>query len=117
MKMSSKSFDASREVIETRESEHGVVVEVAKPQLKQPSMYRVVLINDDFTPMDFVVEVLELFFGANREKAIRIMLQVHTSGKGICGVYTFDIAETKVAQVMAYAQQYQHPLLCQMEEA
>jgi len=114
--MSGKWFDASKD-IETTEGGHDVVVEVAKPQLKRPPMFRVVLMNDDFTPMDFVVEVLELFFGLDREKAIRIMLQVHTSGKGICGVYTFDIAETKVAQVMRYAQQYQHPLLCQMEEA
>jgi len=115
--MSSEWFDTSKDIIETTESGHDVVVEVAKPKLKRPPMYRVVLMNDDFTPMDFVVEVLELFFGLDREKAIRIMLQVHTSGKGICGVYTFDIAETKVAQVMGYAQQYQHPLLCRMEEA
>jgi len=115
--MSSIWFDASRDAVATRDVGHEVAVDTAKPRLKQPPMYQVVIMNDDFTPMEFVVEVLELFFSMDREKAIRIMLQVHTSGKGVCGVYTYDIAETKVAQVMSYAQQYQHPLLCQMEEA
>jgi ATP-dependent Clp protease adaptor protein ClpS len=89
----------------------------AKPKLKPPPMYKVVLINDDYTPMEFVVHVLEAFFQMSREKATRIMLHVHTRGKGICGVYTRDIAETKVAQVNDYARANDHPLLCVMEEA
>lgn len=87
-----------------------------KAELKRPSMYKVVLLNDDYTPMEFVVEVLEGFFGMNREKATTVMLQVHTAGKAICGVYTYDIAETKVAQVNDYARQHEHPLTCQLEE-
>ncbi|WP_405234689.1 ATP-dependent Clp protease adapter ClpS [Lentisalinibacter salinarum] len=95
----------------------GLAVEESRPKLKRPPLYRVVLINDDFTPMEFVVEVLERVFGMDRPKATRIMLEVHTRGKGVCGVYTYEIAETKVAQVNGYAQQHQHPLLCTMEEA
>jgi ATP-dependent Clp protease adaptor protein ClpS len=95
----------------------GLAVEESRPKLKRPPLYRVVLINDDYTPMEFVVEVLERVFGMDRPKATRIMLEVHTRGKGICGVYTYEIAETKVAQVNGYAQQHQHPLLCTMEEA
>ncbi len=93
-----------------------LAVEEARPRLKKPSLYRVVLINDDFTPMEFVVEVLESIFGMERSQATRVMLEVHTKGKGICGVYTFEIAETKVAQVTTIAQQQQHPLLCTMEK-
>ena len=77
----------------------GVVVEEARPQVKQPPLYQVVLLNDDYTPMEFVVDVLEKFFSLNRPTATRIMLEVHTKGKGVCGVFTFEIAETKVAQV------------------
>lgn len=95
----------------------GLVVEEASPRLKRPPMYRVLLINDDYTPMEFVVDVLQRIFGLDRPKATRIMLEVHTRGKGVCGVYTFEIAETKVAQVTSYARQHQHPLLCTMEEA
>lgn len=80
-------------------------------------MYKVFLLNDDFTPMEFVVTLLEQLFGMDREKATRVMLQVHSNGKGICGVYTYEVAETKVAQVSEYAQQHQHPLMCSMEEA
>lgn len=86
----------------------------AKP--KPPSMYRVVLLNDDFTPMEFVVDVLERFFNKNREQATQIMLQVHTEGSGVCGIYPHGIAETKVSQVLAYANEYQHPLQCAMQE-
>jgi ATP-dependent Clp protease adaptor protein ClpS len=86
----------------------------AKP--KPPSMYSVLLFNDDFTPMEFVVEVLERFFNKNREQATQIMLQVHTKGSGICGIYPLDIAETKVSQVMALAQEQGHPLQCNMQE-
>jgi len=98
------------------ENDHGVAVEEARPRLKKPPLYRVVLLNDDYTPMDFVVQVLQKIFSMNRPTATRVMLEVHTKGKGICGVYTFEIAETKVAQVTGLAQQHQHPLLCTMEE-
>ncbi|MCG5536639.1 ATP-dependent Clp protease adapter ClpS [Ectothiorhodospira mobilis] len=95
----------------------GFAVDEAKPRLKQPPQYKVVLLNDDYTPMEFVVEVLEVFFAMDREKATRVMLHVHTRGKGVCGIYTRDIAETKVAQVNDYSREHQHPLLCTMEEA
>ena len=94
-----------------------LAVEEAKPEIKEPPLYRVVLLNDDYTPMEFVVLVLEIFFGMNREKATQVMLHVHTRGVGVCGVFTKDIAETKVAQVNDYARTNQHPLMCTMEEA
>lgn len=100
-----------------RHGDSGLAVEKAKPELKPPRMYKVVLLNDDYTPMEFVVHVLEAFFGMNREQATQVMLHVHTRGKGVCGVYTRDIAETKVAQVNAFSRTHQHPLLCTMEEA
>ena len=96
---------------------HEVAVEEVAPKLKRPSLYRVILINDDFTPMEFVVEILESVFGMERNRATRVMLEVHTRGKGICGEFTYEIAETKVAQVMGVAQQQQHPLLCTMEKS
>ena len=95
----------------------GVAVEAARPEVEEPKLYKVVLLNDDYTPMEFVVVVLETFFGMNRETATRIMLHVHTRGKGICGVFTRDIAETKVTQVNAFSRAHQHPLMCAMEEA
>ena len=95
----------------------GLALEEARPKLKEPPMYRVFLLNDDYTPMEFVVTLLEKLFGMDREKATRIMLQVHSQGKGVCGIYTYEIAETKVAQVSEYAQRHQHPLMCSMEEA
>ena len=95
----------------------GVAVEEAPPKLKQPPMYKVLLLNDDYTPMEFVVHILENFFRMNREQATRVMLNVHTNGKGICGTYTHEVAETKVAQVNEYSRQNSHPLLCDMEEA
>ena len=94
-----------------------LAVEEARPKVKQPPLYRVVLINDDYTPMEFVVDILETIFGMERTRATQVMLEVHTKGKGICGVYNYEIAETKVAQVMGIAQQHQHPLLCEMEES
>ncbi len=96
---------------------YDLAVEEARPKLKQPPLYRVVLLNDDFTPMEFVVDVLESIFAMERTRATQVMLEVHTKGKGICGVYNFEIAETKVAQVMTTARQHQHPLLCTMEES
>jgi ATP-dependent Clp protease adaptor protein ClpS len=100
-----------------RDDDSGLVLEEARPRLKRPPLYRVILLNDDYTPMEFVVQVLQKVFGLDRNTATRIMLEVHTKGKGICGVYTYEIAETKVAQVTSLAQQHQHPLLCTMEEA
>jgi ATP-dependent Clp protease adaptor protein ClpS len=100
--------------------QHGsydIAVEEARPKIKQPPLYQVVLINDDFTPMEFVVDILESVFGMERTRATQVMLEVHTKGKGVCGVYNFEIAETKVAQVMSIAKQHQHPLLCTMEES
>ena len=93
----------------------GLVVQEAKPKLKRPPLYNVVLLNDDFTPMEFVVHVLEQFFGMDREKAVRIMLHVHTQGKGVCGCFSREIAETKVSQVNDYSRENNHPLLCSME--
>jgi ATP-dependent Clp protease adaptor protein ClpS len=98
------------------EDGRGLALEEAKPKLRKPPLFRVLLINDDYTPMEFVVEVLELIFGMDRPKATRIMLEVHTKGKGVCGVFTYEIAETKVAQVTSHSQQHQHPLLCTLEE-
>jgi len=96
---------------------YDLAVEEARPKTKRPPLYRVVLINDDFTPMEFVVDILESVFGMERTRATQVMLEVHTKGKGVCGVFNFEIAETKVAQVMGIAKQHQHPLLCTMEES
>ena len=97
--------------------DRGLAVEEARPKLKKPPLFRVVLLNDDYTPMEFVVHVLEQFFGMNREKATQVMLHVHTRGMGVCGVFSKDIAETKVAQVNEHSRANQHPLLCTLEEA
>ncbi len=97
--------------------ESGTVVEKQATRTTPPRMYQVVLLNDDFTPMEFVVGVLQKFFGKGREQATQIMLRVHHDGRGICGVYPRDIAASKVEQVGNYAQQHQHPLQCVMEEA
>lgn len=96
--------------------EGGLAVEEAKPKLKPPKKYKVVLLNDDYTPMEFVVQILTSFFGMNQEQATKIMLTVHTKGKAICGEYDYEIAETKVEQVNNYSRKHQHPLLCTMEE-
>ena len=93
-----------------------LAVEQAKPALKMPSMYQVIMYNDDYTPMEFVVEILESFFNMDREKSTQIMLAVHTQGKAICGVFTRDIAETKVTQVNQYSCDNEHPLLCGMDQ-
>lgn len=94
----------------------GVAVDESRPKLKPPPLYCVILLNDDFTPMEFVVHILESFFGMPNEKAMQVMLHVHTRGKGVCGVFAYDVAETKVSQVNAYARENEHPLLCTMEE-
>ncbi|HET7299147.1 MAG TPA: ATP-dependent Clp protease adapter ClpS [Oleiagrimonas sp.] len=96
--------------------EHGVAVAPSRPETQRPSLFQVVLLNDDFTPMDFVVEVLRSFFGMNQERAVQVMLHVHTRGKGICGVFTREVAETRVNQVNQYSRNHQHPLLCTMEK-
>ena len=93
----------------------GVVVRT-RPKTKKPSMYKVLMLNDDYTPMEFVVHVLERFFNKNREEATRIMLHVHQRGVGVCGVFTYEIAETKVNQVMDFARRHQHPLQCTLEK-
>ena len=102
---------------ESNRPEHGFVVEEAQPETAQPPLYRVILLNDDYTPMEFVVDVLEKFFAMDRPMATRVMLEVHTRGKGVCGVFTYEIAETKVSQVTGYSREHQHPLLCTLEEA
>ncbi|WP_424136862.1 ATP-dependent Clp protease adapter ClpS [Roseomonas chloroacetimidivorans] len=93
----------------------GVVVK-ARPRTRKPTMYKVLMLNDDYTPMEFVVHVLERFFQKNRDEATRIMLHVHRRGVGVCGVFTYEVAETKVTQVMDLARQNQHPLQCTIEK-
>ena len=106
------------------DNEHGdehldgdLALQDAKPAVKKPPLYKVVLLNDDYTPMEFVVEVLEVFFRMNFEQATQVMLTVHTHGKGVCGIYTRDIAETKMIQVNQYSRENQHPLLCEIESS
>lgn len=94
----------------------GLALQDAEPDFAPPPMYRVVLLNDDYTPMDFVVEVLEKFFAMDREAATRVMLAVHNQGRAVCGIYTRDIAETRAMQVNQYARECQHPLLCEAEK-
>ncbi len=100
----------------TRRKEDSLL-EAERTTEKPPRLYKVLLLNDDYTPMEFVVEVLQKFFAMNREKATRVMLQVHRQGVGVCGLYPRDIALSKVAQVSAYAREHQHPLACVMEES
>lgn len=97
--------------------DYGVATRTQGPELKQPPLYRVILLNDDYTPMEFVVHILENFFYMSREKATQVMLAVHTQGKGVCGVYTRDIAETKAAMVNQYSRDNEHPLVCEVEKA
>ena len=100
---------------EQEEGDGGLALEESKPELKRPPLFKVVLINDDYTPMEFVVDVLQMFFRMNLEQATHVMLTVHTQGKGVCGIFTRDIAETKAAQVNQYARENEHPLLCEIE--
>lgn len=104
---------------EKRESghDHDLAVQEARPEVKKPPLWKVVMLNDDYTPMEFVVDVLQRFFGMSRELAVRVMYSVHTRGSAVCGVFTREVAETKVAQVNAFARAHQHPLITQMEEA
>jgi len=92
------------------------VVAKTRPKTKKPSLYKVLLLNDDYTPMEFVVHILERIFGKNRDEAVQIMLHVHRHGVGICGVFTFEVAETKVAQVIEFSRRHEHPLQCTMEK-
>jgi ATP-dependent Clp protease adaptor protein ClpS len=110
------SEDDNKESLTGPGEDRGLAVEEARPKTKKPPLFRVILLNDDYTPMEFVVELLELIFAMDRPKATRVMLEVHTRGKGVCGVFTYEIAETKVAQACSYADQHQHPLLCTLEE-
>jgi ATP-dependent Clp protease adaptor protein ClpS len=100
-----------------QDNDDGLAVLDAKPELKRPPLYKVILLNDDFTPMDFVIEVLMDFFAMSEAMATTIMLQIHTQGLGICGTYSKDVAETKVVIVNEYSREHQHPLMCAMEEA
>ena len=105
---------------DTQDGRSGGAVEVVtrtQPKTRKPSMYRVMLLNDDYTPMEFVVQVLESVFNKPVEEAMRIMLQVHQKGSGVCGVYTYEVAETKVGIVLALAREAEHPLQCVMEKA
>lgn len=97
-------------------SEHELVVAPSKPELKQPPKYRVLMLNDDYTPMDFVIEVLESLFSMAHDNATQTMMLVHTEGQALCGTFTFEIAEAKVEQANSYAQQHGHPLQCTLEE-
>mgnify|MGYP001174867326 FL=1 len=92
-----------------------LLVKEAPPELKKPKMYKVVMVNDDYTPMEFVVHVLESFFSMNRQQATKVMLEVHSKGKGVCGIFPYDLAETKATQVVDYARSNEHPLICTVE--
>ncbi|HEY2886462.1 MAG TPA: ATP-dependent Clp protease adapter ClpS [Rhizomicrobium sp.] len=101
----------------TRDGDTGTgIVTKTRPKTKKPSLYKVLILNDDYTPMEFVVHILEKVFNKSRERAVEIMLHVHRHGVGICGVFTYDVAETKVAQVIEFARRHQHPLQCTMEK-
>ena len=110
-----QSIDWRMSAEEDGNSDGGLALEESKPELKRPPLFKVVLMNDDYTPMEFVVEILEVFFRMNREQATHVMLTIHTKGKGVCGIYTRDIAETKATQVNQYARESEHPLLCEIE--
>ena len=114
-KQSSKKPTGSRGSDAGDDHDVGYAATTEKPKLEKPPLYRVILVNDDYTPMDFVVDVLRSFFGMNVEKATQIMLKVHTEGKGVCGVYSKDVAETKAAQVNDYSRECEQPLLCSVE--
>ena len=102
---------------EDNDHDSGLMVEESRPEVAEPKRYMVILVNDDFTPMEFVVLILKEFFNLDEEAATRIMLNVHTKGKGVCGIYSKDIAETKVVMVNEFAKENEHPLLCTMEQA
>ena len=107
---------SEREQHSVPNSDDGLALQEARPKLRKPPLYKVVILNDDYTPMEFVVEVLQRFFSLSRDKATSIMLHVHTRGRGVAGVYSYEIAETKVVMVNDYAREHQHPLQCTLEE-
>ncbi len=100
----------------SKEHDSSTVLAPDRAQIKPPCMYKVILFNDDYTTMEFVIEVLQRFFAINNERAQQLMLQIHNQGSAVCGIYTRDVAETRVAQVTEFAQQHEHPLRCSMEE-
>jgi len=100
---------------ELTDNDDGLALEEARPKVKKPPRYKVVLLNDDYTPMDFVVDLLQRFFRMDNSKAVQVMLQVHTKGKGVCGLFSREVAETKVQLVQDYAREQQHPLQVEME--
>ena len=100
---------------DSRDSDSGVAIK-SRPKTKKPSMYKVLMLNDDYTPMEFVIHVLEQFFSKSQDEATKIMLHVHQKGVGVCGVFTYEVAETKVNQTMDMARQHQHPLQCTIEK-
>lgn len=106
-----------RETSHETHHDHGVLLEPARPEVAPPPMYQVMLLNDDYTPMDFVVTVLQHFLSMDLDQATQVMLHVHTRGRGVCGVFTREVAESKVAQVNEFSRMNQHPLLCTMEKA
>jgi len=108
---------ANRDDERREDKVHGgaLAIERVKPRLQRPRLYKVIMLNDDYTPMDFVVHILEMFFYMHREQATQIMIKVHTEGRAVCGVYTRDVAESKAEQVNAYSHQNEHPLLCNIE--
>ena len=106
----------SHEADQQHEGDRGLALKPARPKIARPPLFQVLLLNDDFTPMDFVVEVLRAFFNLDQEQAVQVMLHVHTRGRGVCGVFTREVAETKVAHVNEFSRSHQHPLLCTMEK-
>ncbi|MHB1949247.1 MAG: ATP-dependent Clp protease adapter ClpS [Gammaproteobacteria bacterium] len=103
------------ELVTRKEFDRELVVQDARPLLKEPSMFQVIMHNDDFTPMEFVVTVLEVFFNMDRARATQVMYDVHMTGKAVCGIFSKDVAETKIDQVMEYARSQEHPLMCSIE--
>ena len=99
-----------------KDNDDGLAILEAKPRLKRPPLYKVLLLNDDFTPMDFVIEILMDFFAMSEQKATQVMLQIHTQGVGVCGIYSKDVAETKVVIVNDYSREHHHPLMCSLDE-
>lgn len=108
---------ANRDDERPNDKSHGsaLAIERVKPKLRRPRLYKVIMLNDDYTPMDFVVHILEAFFSMHREQATQVMIKVHTEGRAVCGVYSRDVAETKAEQVNVYSHQNEHPLLCNIE--
>jgi len=112
-----RQFMSEKEIPDSGSEGSGLALEEARPKLSKPPLYKVVILNDDYTPMEFVIQVLKQFFGLSHDKATSIMLHVHTRGRGVAGVYTYEIAETKVILVNECAREHEHPLQCTLEES